>query len=310
MKRLPVARLLALALLAVVVPACHNDDDFFTINIYVDPVFGDDFSGHGTPSFPLRTITRAMRFAVDGDAIFLAPGTYSSTTGELFPIRVKPGVLVQGDPATKGVGGPATFVSGGGVHTITGGTQGATTVNTAFVLGTGAQLAGVKITVTGAGGVGVVMDNASASLTQCTITGCGASGVRIYQTGSPTLVNNDITSNTASGVDLFDSVSPILRQNTISSNGIDGVVANDTSTPNLGDASTAGANTLQANTGVGLNNNTTASTIQAVGNTWRLSTQGSDASGNYAAALQPGTVAAAAGNNFAITNVAPAQIQF
>ena len=87
------------------------------------------------------------------------------------------------------------------------------------------------------------------------------------------------------------------------------MAANDTSAPNLGDAVLAGGNTLQANTGVGLNNNTTASTIQAVGNTWRLATQSSDASGNYAAALTPGAVPAAAANNFAITNAAGA-IQF
>ena len=301
-------RLLALALLALVIPACHNNDNF-SINIYVDPVFGDDFFGHGTPNDPLRTITRAMRFAIAGDAIFLAPGTYNASTGEVFPIRVRPGVLVQGDPATKGAGAPATLVSGGGVYTIAGGSQGSTTVTTAFVLGNGSELAGVKITIAGAGGVGVVFDNTSANLSQCTITGCGASAVRIYQAGAPTIVNNDLTANAGSGIDVFDTTAPVIRQNTLTSNALDGVVANDTSTPNLGDASTAGANTIQANTGVGLNNATTASTIQAVGNTWRISTQGSDGSGNYAAALNGGPVAAAAGNNFAITNAAAA-IQF
>ncbi len=309
MNRVPLLRILALLALALVVPACQDDPHDFSISIYVDPTFGDDFFGHGTPSDPLRTITRALHFAISGDAIFLAPGTYSASSGEVFPIRIKPGVLISGDPATKGVGAPATLVSGGGVYTIGGGTQGSTTVTTAFVLGSGAELTGVKITVTGAGGVGVVFDDTSASLSQCSITGCGASGVRVYQTASPTIVNNAITANTGSGVDVFDSAGPILRQNTISSNLLDGVTANDTSAPNLGDASTAGANTLQANTGVGLNNNTTSTAIQAVGNTWRLTTQGSDASGNYAAALTPGAVAAVAGNNFAIINAAAA-IQF
>jgi parallel beta-helix repeat protein len=308
MNFVPIARILGLALLVLAIPACH-DDDFVSINIYVDPTFGDDFFGQGTPRSPLRSISYAMRFAIPGDAIFLAPGTYSASSGELFPVRVKPGVLVRGDPGTKGMGGPATFVSGGGVYTISGGTQANTSVTTAFVLGNGSQLAGVKITVTGAGGVGVVLDSSSANLNQCTITGCGSSGVRVYQTGSATITGNDIVSNTGSGVDVFDTAAPILRQNAISSNGIDGVVANDDSVPNLGDASTAGANTLQANAGVGLNNTTTASTIQAVGNTWIVSMQGSDASGNYAAALTPGPVAAAAGNNFAITNGAAA-IQF
>jgi len=309
MNWLRATRPVALALLALAIPACHNDHDTFSLNIYVDPVFGDDFHGHGTPSFPLRTITRALRFAIAGDAIFLAPGTYSTASGEIFPIRVRPGVLIEGDPATKGAGAPATFVSGGGLYMISGGTQGGTTVTAAFVLGNGSQLAGVKVTVSGSGGVGVVFDGSSATLSQCSITGCGASGIRVYQGAAPTIVTNDITANAGSGVDVFDAAAPILRQNTITSNALDGVTANDTSAPNLGDASTGGSNTLQANTGVGLNNASTASTIQALGNTWIVSTQGSDASGNYAAALTPGAVPAVAGNNFAITNAAAA-IQF
>jgi parallel beta-helix repeat protein len=303
MKRLPAGRLLGLALLALAIPACHEDNNNFSLNIYVDPVFGDDFYGLGTPSSPLRSMTRALRFTIAGDAIFLAPGTYSASSGEIFPIPVKPGVLIEGDPATKGSG---TLVSGGGVYSIAGGTQGGTTVTTAFVLGNAAQLSGVKITVTGAGGVGVVFDGTTATVNQCSITGCGASGIRITQGASPTIVNNAITTNAGSGVEVFDTAAPILRQNSISGNSLDGVTANDTSAPNLGDASTAGSNTLQANTGVGLNNATTSSTIPAVGNTWILSTQGSDGSGNYAAALTPGAVAAVAGNNFAITNAAAA----
>jgi parallel beta-helix repeat protein len=308
MIRPPLLRVLALVALALVIPACREDRSF-SINLYVDPVFGDDFHGDGTPNFPLKTISFALRFTISGDAILLAPGTYGASSGEVFPILVKPGVLILGDPATKGAGSPATLVSGGGVYTVGGGTQGGTTVSAAFVLGNGAELAGVKISAAGAGGVGVVFDGSAAKLSQCTVSGCGASGVRVYQAASPTIANSDISTNAGSGVDVFDSAAPALRQNTISANSLDGVVANDTSAPDLGGASSGGANTLQGNTGVGLNNNSTASTIQAVGNTWRLLTQGSDASGNYVAALTPGPVAVAAGNNYAITNAAAA-IQF
>lgn len=307
-KLIRAARVLALAVLAVAVPACHNHSDF-VVHFYVDPTFGDDVFGRGTPNSPLKTMTKALQFALSGDSIFLAPGAYGAASGELFPISIKPGVRIQGDPATKGMGPGATSVTGGGVYTIAGGTQGATTVTAAFVMGSGSTLSGVRVSVAGATGVGVVFDGNSALLSSCTITGCGASAVRIYQTGSPTLTNNDLTSNAGSGVDVFDAAGPILRQNSITSNTLDGVVANDVSTPNLGDAASAGANTLQANTGVGLNNNTTASAIQALGNTWRLAVQGSDAAGAYAAALTPGAVAPVAGNNFAITNAAGA-IQF
>ncbi len=310
MKRMvPASRVLALAAVALILPACHGDGFFVNINWFVDPAFGDDFNGNGSPSFPFRTITRAMQVSINGDAVFLAPGTYSASSGELFPIFVRPGVLVEGDPGTRGSGPPTTLVSGGGAYTVSGGSQGSSSVTTTFVMGSGSRLVGVKITDAATNGVGVVFDGFSAQLRSCTVTGCASSGVIIYQSGSPTLTDNLITANTGSGVVVFDTAAPSLRTNTITSNGADGVVAHDTSTPDLGNASTAGANTLDLNTGVALNNDTTDSTIQAVGNTWKASTQGSDGSGHYAASLQAGTVAAVAGNNFALTNAA-AHIQF
>ena len=197
-------RLLGLVVLACGIPACHYNRAFGSIDWFVDPIFGDDFNFDGSPRYPFRTITRALRFSISGDAIFLAPGTYSASSGEVFPLFVKPGVLIQGDPGTKGVGPVATFVTGGGVYTITGGTQATTTVTTAFVMGTGSALSGVKITVPGANGIGVAFDGFSASLSDCTLTGNGASGIRIYQTGSPTITGNVISSNSGSGVDVFD----------------------------------------------------------------------------------------------------------
>jgi parallel beta-helix repeat protein len=304
------ARVLGALVLAAAVPACHGDPSFNAINWYVDPAFGDDVYGDGSPHFPFRSMTRALRFAISGDAVLLAPGSYTSATGEVFPIFVKPGVIIQGDPATRGLGPAATSVTGGGVYTVAGGAQVSTTVTATFLMGNNSTLSGVRVSVAGAGGVAVVFDGFGANLNSCTLTGNGGSGVRIYQVGTPSISNNVITASGGNGIEIHDGAGALLRQNTITANGGDGVVANNTSVPNLGDAGTPGANTIDANTGVGLNNNTTASTIQAVGNTWRVSTQGSDASGNYAAALTPGPVAPpVAGDNFAITNAAAA-IQF
>jgi hypothetical protein len=309
MKRLlRAARILGLAGMAAALPACH-DPEFFTVNFFVDPAFGDDAFGQGTPSSPFRTITRAMKFAISGDAILLNPGNFTAANGEVFPIIIKAGVLVQGDPATKGLGPAATSVIGGGSYQISGGTQNTTTVTAAFVMGINASLSGVRIEVAGATGVGVVFDHASGSVSSCTITDCGGSGIRIYQDASPSITDTDVTASGGSGIVVHDTAGPILRQNSITANSADGVVANDTSAPNLGDSATAGGNTIDANTGVGLNNNTTASTIQAVGNTWRPSTQGTGINGDYAPGLIPGVVPAAAGNNIAITNAAAA-IQF
>ena len=53
--------------------------------IYVSSSMGND-NGQGTQQSPFRTITKAVTVAQPNTAIILAPGTYSSATGEQFPI--------------------------------------------------------------------------------------------------------------------------------------------------------------------------------------------------------------------------------
>jgi hypothetical protein len=312
MKRIAtLARMGALATLAVAVPACDNrgvNDQGFNIAWFIDPVNGDDFNFDGSPQFPFLTINRALQLVIPGDEIVLAPGTYSASSNkEVFPIVVKPGVLLLGDPGSSGA---TTVISGAGSYTVQGGSQVPTPVAAALVLGNGVQVSGVKVTAAGANGVGIVCDGTSPVITSSTITACGASGIRTFQGASPTITSTILSSNTSEGVATFDTSSPNFRSCSMTSNGTDGISAQNTSVPNLGDASGAGANTLTGNGAVGLNNATTASTIQAVGNTWNATNQGSDGTGHYVAALQagpvtPGTLPA----NYAITNAAAA-IQF
>jgi hypothetical protein len=266
--------------------SCYEDGYPYgsgSINWYVnpDPNFGSDVYGDGSPGFPFQTIGQALRFSIPGDGIILASGTYSVTSGEVFPLLVKSGVSILGDPANKG---STTAVIGGGSYAIQGGTQfvKSVTVTAAFVMGSGSQLSGVKVTASGPSGVGVVFDGNSGSLVSSTLTACGASGVQVFQAATPSLVGNVITTSGAAGVTLFDTSGPNLRQNQILNSSTDGVLANDKSSPNLGDAASAGGNTLQGNTGVGLNNATGVSTIQAVGNTWTVpGIPPADANGHY-----------------------------
>ncbi|HLY11308.1 MAG TPA: DUF1565 domain-containing protein [Planctomycetota bacterium] len=290
-----------------VLPACYDNRNNNSYNgplaFYVDPVFGSNAFGNGSPGYPLQTIGFALQFAIPGDSIILATGTYSASSGEVFPILLKPGVAVVGDPSTKG---STTAIVGAGNYTIQGGTHMGTVITAGVVLGSGTSLSGVKITASGATGVGVVFDGNSGSLGSSTLTGCGASGLEIFQSASPSISSCLITLSGGAGVVTFDNSAPILRQNTITSNTTDGILAQDTSVPNLGDVATPGGNTIQTNTVEGLANNTTASSIPAAGNTWNASVQGADSSGNYATgAANP----ALTGTNYSITNGA-ASIQF
>ncbi|MBC7971249.1 MAG: DUF1565 domain-containing protein, partial [Verrucomicrobia bacterium] len=71
--------------------------------LLVDPVAGND-AADGSDRAPFKTITQALQVAPAGAVIFLTPGTYSQETGETFPLRLKPGVTVQGNTETRGQG--------------------------------------------------------------------------------------------------------------------------------------------------------------------------------------------------------------
>jgi hypothetical protein len=88
----------------------------------------------------------------------------------------------------------------------------------------------------------------------------------------------------------------------ISVNG-DGIQLSSFAAADLGTAANPGNNRFGNNTNINLNLAGTAGAtlVTAIGNTWRASTQGSDASGKYpTTATITGPVAAAQGNNFAV----------
>jgi hypothetical protein len=82
-----------------------------TPTLYVNAITGNDAQGNGSEAAPLRTLTQALKIATPSTVIRLAPGTYSAATGELFPLLLKPGVIVQGNAETRG---QAIVVRGGG----------------------------------------------------------------------------------------------------------------------------------------------------------------------------------------------------
>jgi hypothetical protein len=74
-------------------------------------------------------------------------------------------------------------------------------------------------------------------------------------------------------------------------------------TADLGTTASAGGNTFQGNSQLGVQLDGTATgLVHAVGNTWNANVQGADAQGKYTVATVPGPVAVSNGNNFAIAN--------
>lgn len=83
--------------------------------IFVNPSGTKDTNSDGSQDAPFQTITQALQVAEHNTVIILSAGTYSAESGETFPLKLKPGVSIQGDRKTKGsqiaINGGGTFMS-------------------------------------------------------------------------------------------------------------------------------------------------------------------------------------------------------
>jgi hypothetical protein len=79
--------------------------DFLQTILFVNASSGAD-TNQGFKDKPFKTVTKALGNAVAGQTIFLQTGTYSTSTGESFPLRVKSGIALEGEtfPGTAIIG--------------------------------------------------------------------------------------------------------------------------------------------------------------------------------------------------------------
>jgi len=252
--------------------------------IYVNPQTGSDRPDQGSTVAPFKTVTYAMSRAQTGQIIQLAYGTYSSATGEQFPMRLRPNVTLRGNEATKGKG--IIILGGGTLRTGSGFPQ-----NVAIAFGDGSELRGVTVTNPNPRGYGLWIENVSPAIANNTfidnqqdgglITGKstaiisanqffrnGTSGLAIEGEASPDIRGNlfqqttfgmsirqdaapQITENTftqnQNGLLIQSNAKPVLRGNAIVNNRAYGVTISDTAKPDLGKPNDDGNNTFQGN---------------------------------------------------------------
>jgi uncharacterized repeat protein (TIGR01451 family) len=96
MHRIGVAGLLVAVLLVLLLAAQQAVSLPDGQTVYVDPITGSDTTGTGSASAPWRSIKRAIQTVSAGDTISALAGTYSTATGETFPINLPPGVKLMG----------------------------------------------------------------------------------------------------------------------------------------------------------------------------------------------------------------------
>ncbi|MEH2371933.1 DUF1565 domain-containing protein [Nostoc sp.] len=272
-------------------------------SLFVNPNVGDDSTGNGSESAPVRTITQALRLANANTVIILSTGTYSAETGEIFPLMLKPGISIQGNPSNQG---KDMIIQGGGDYlsrsfagqnvTIVGANQAlltGVTVRNSNPRGYGLWIESSNPVVAGNTFAGSTQDgisvsgNAAPTISKNYFDRNGANGITIagnshpqvkenvfHQTGfginiaqdaAPVIIGNQIQNN-RTGIVVQANARPILRNNSIQDNKEDGLVAIAQAMPDLGSASEPGGNQFQNNARYDINASAAKQVISAAGN--------------------------------------------
>ena len=137
--------------------------------LHVDAGTGNDQQGIGSAERPYKTITQALAMASPGSTvILLAPGHYSQATGEQFPLRLRPGITIQGNAGET----RNTLVVGSGEFHDGNSTQNATLVT--------ADRSGLaNVTISNLKGSGVWIGAGTPVLRRVALVSNGAAGVQV-----------------------------------------------------------------------------------------------------------------------------------
>ncbi|MFB2837148.1 DUF1565 domain-containing protein [Floridanema evergladense] len=271
--------------------------------LLVNPIAGNDTTGDGSDRAPFKTISQALKVARENTVIYLAPGTYSNQNGESFPLQLKPGITLQGDPQSKG---RAVIIKGGGLFiSPTFARQ-----NVTILAATKSGIAGVTVTNPNRRGYGIWIESTNPVIADCTFVGNTHDGISVAGNSAPLIRNNYFANNGANGITIYGSsrpevrenvfertgfginighnatpliadnrisqntdgiviqgkAKPILRRNTIESNTRDGVIALTETVPDLGTAQDPGGNIIRNNGRYEINASTAIQTISVYGN--------------------------------------------
>jgi parallel beta-helix repeat protein len=271
--------------------------------LFVNPTLGNDSNNGSSQQNALRTITQALQNAQPNTVILLLAGTYSAESGETFPLELKTGVTIQGEPGARGRG---IVIQGGGTFlSRTSASQNVT------ILGEDeAVLTGVTVTNPNPRGYGLWIESSSPTVNNNTFTGSGHDGISVTGNSAPVIRGNAFIQNGANGITVYgtsrpeirenmfertgfginvnenaaplivgnqirqnqdgivvqENARPTLRDNVIEANRRDGLVAIAQSLPDLGTANEPGNNQFRDNARQDVNASATSQEIPAFGN--------------------------------------------
>ncbi|MGB5959248.1 MAG: S-layer homology domain-containing protein [Coleofasciculaceae cyanobacterium] len=193
--------------------------------LYINPTTGSD-SASGTQTAPFKTITNALKQAQADTTIQLSPGTYSSSSGEVFPLQVPSRVKILGNEANKGNG--ILIQGSGSFSSPTEALQ-----NITFLLNNNAaELRGVTVTNLGSRGTGAWLESSNATVANCTFTKCKREGIFATGTANPSILNNTCIENDGNGISIARNSTGIVQGNICTKAG-SGISIDGNATPRV-----------------------------------------------------------------------------
>lgn len=194
--------------------------------LFVDPQTGSDRHA-GSANQPFKTITYAMRQAKSGTVIRLRSGIYSTATGEVFPLQMKSGVTLAGEPQTQG--NEVQITGGGKFLSPTWAGQSVT-----IVANTDAQISGLTLTNPNTRGTAIWVETGAPTITKNRFVGSDREGVFVSGNGTPTITNNMFEQNGGNGLVFTRDSSGVVQHNVIRNQGF-GMAIGDRATPTIRD---------------------------------------------------------------------------
>jgi hypothetical protein len=237
-------------------------DEASSIDYWVDSSNGSDVSP-GTKDKPFKTITKALGLVTTGRTVNVAPGSYDLANGEVFPLQLPAGAILNGDESNKGAGTPPTVIKGG---SPTG------HIGTSIEAGANSVIAGFTILHDDAGAtanMNIAITNDGITLRNNHVIDGGRNGIYIYAGASNHVIaGNIIQGNSGVGLGFIGGgIGSRVEDNLITGNS--GGVEYDSPGGDMGGGATGstGGNIISCNNRNDLWTNSGV-TIDAQNNLW------------------------------------------
>lgn len=215
--------------------------------VYISPQ-GSDAAATANQNQPFRTITAAIAANPQAGTIFqLSNGTYGSSTGESFPIRLPQGATLRGNPSANG----SVVINGGGRFV----SPTFASQNIAIAAANNSRIEGVTITNSNSRGYGLWLESSrSVTVTNSRFISNTHDGIFLTGRSNAYISNNVFTGNRGSGISAVGSSTGEIRDNRFEDTGfglsigqnsqvvlvnnnivrnVDGVIISNTAQPTL-----------------------------------------------------------------------------